>query len=568
MRAKLPTNQPDHIGKAVSYQFFGKAEDRQGRSLPEAQAERVAWVQGHGIAAGDADGMTATLEAHHLEALKDWTGRRPGNPLVHFSISFDPKEADRATPEKQQEIAGQIIERMGLSGHVGFVIGHKDEPHPHMHFVFHRVHPETGKTWEAWARPKENELDLPTGKDGLVGSKVRLNHHTRELAREHGFNISREMDLGQARGAEAEYWEASRQGRRAYAPMDAERRKQAREETLGVFETAESWDMLREGLKAKGYRLGLVGNGVKQTLALYSDDEKANLSAVFGKQKDIRHNVLSVRFGLSYADHAAENGLEAPENALEAGDRGKAAQADQNASEAVVQLRDAIERRDLWERQARHRRQEQAAAARDAKAAAGLVSEIARQEAYAAAARADVSEIIADVYANPAEAAKAFGKYSRKRAEATRAARKAFEPERLGAMKGPLARAAKQKKITKANRLLADMKRAADRYGAIRDKLEYQKRTADLLRENSARMKAKAQARLSRSLARTGRSPEENLSAADMAVDALKAHVSKKDILRSKDLSKQEKGKLIGSLKERERGGQDQGLAYAYDMDD
>lgn len=140
MRAKMPARQPDNIAKATGYQFYGSASERAGRSLADVQAERVAWVQGYGIEAKDAPGITATLEAHHMAVMANRTGRPPESPLLHFSISFDPKEAERATPEKQREIAAQAIERMGLAGHVGFVVSHKDEPHPHMHFVFHRVH--------------------------------------------------------------------------------------------------------------------------------------------------------------------------------------------------------------------------------------------------------------------------------------------------------------------------------------------------------------------------------------------------------------------------------------------
>jgi hypothetical protein len=122
----MPARQPDNIGKATGYQFYGKAEERQGRSLEDVQAARVAWVQGYGIEAKDARGISAVLEAHHMDAMQNRTGRPPESPLLHFSISFDPKEADKATPEKQQEIAAQMIERMGLAGHLGFVVSHKD----------------------------------------------------------------------------------------------------------------------------------------------------------------------------------------------------------------------------------------------------------------------------------------------------------------------------------------------------------------------------------------------------------------------------------------------------------
>ncbi len=46
-----------------------------------------------------------------------------------------------------REIAGEAIERMGLTEHQMMIYAHKDTKHPHMHFLINRVHPQTGKAF-------------------------------------------------------------------------------------------------------------------------------------------------------------------------------------------------------------------------------------------------------------------------------------------------------------------------------------------------------------------------------------------------------------------------------------
>ncbi|RST85584.1 hypothetical protein EJC49_14870 [Aquibium carbonis] len=482
MRAKMPARQPDNIAKATGYQFFGSASDRAGRSLADVQAERVAWVQGYGIEAKDAPGITATLEAHHLVVMQNRTGRPPESPLLHFSISFDPKEADKATPDKQREIAGQIIERMGLAGHVGFVVSHKDEPHPHMHFVFHRVHPETGKTWEEWARPRDGEQELPTGRGGLVGCKVRLNHHTRDLAREHGFNISQE--IGQGRTSEAEYHEARREGRAPFQTFTPEQRTEIRGQTLPAFREATGWADLTERLQAQGLRLGMAGKGSKAALYVYSDTHKAKLSDVFGKEKDIRTGQLAERFGQRFTDYARENGLEAPERPERAPERPEAIQEPQialddegdaySAEYARRQgaLDEAIRERDAYQAEVSQQRAAEASAREAEQAAAALAARVAGMDREAAQARAEIMAAIAEAFANPAEAQKAWEQYEVERERTRRLADRAFKPERFGILRGKVRAMVKDGERRKALAAIERLKKARAQLVAARERVE------------------------------------------------------------------------------------------------
>jgi len=501
MRAKMPARQPDNIAKATGYQFYGKASDREGRSLSDAQAERVAWVQGFGIEAKDAQGITATLEAHQMAVMENRKGRPPENPLLHFSISFDPKEADKATPEKQQEIAAQVIERMGLSGHVGFVVSHKDEPHPHMHFVFHRVHPETGKTWEEWARPREDEQGLPTGRGGLVGSHARLNHHTRELAREHGFNVSREIGHGQT--TEAEYHDARRQGRAPFQLFTPEQRAEIRGQTLGAFREATGWADLSQRLEAQGLRLGMAGKGHKATLYVYSETNKAKLSDIFGKEKDIRTGKLAERYGQRFAAYAKENGIEPPERPARGAESVEASQPARNMPDPThearsaeynrrqAELNTAVRERDAYRQQIDQQRAAEQSAKEARQAVADLAGRIAAIDHEAHKTRATIMAAIEEAYADPTAARKAWEAYEAERQHAGRLAARAFEPERFGALRGKVRAMHKDAERRRALAALERMKKARTRFVAAREQAEVARFRLPATQQKAAQAKQK-----------------------------------------------------------------------------
>jgi hypothetical protein len=69
-------------------------------------------------------------------------------PAYHLTISFHPEDAvDRATMER---VADSTIAALGLSGHQALIVCHRDRPHPHVHLLINRVHPETGRAWNTW----------------------------------------------------------------------------------------------------------------------------------------------------------------------------------------------------------------------------------------------------------------------------------------------------------------------------------------------------------------------------------------------------------------------------------
>ncbi|MBB4375254.1 hypothetical protein GGD63_008103 [Bradyrhizobium sp. cir1] len=58
------------------------------------------------------------------------------------------------------EAARETLKALGLEGHEALLVGHNDEPHPHIHVIVNRVNPETGIA----APLKMDHLNSPRGR--------------------------------------------------------------------------------------------------------------------------------------------------------------------------------------------------------------------------------------------------------------------------------------------------------------------------------------------------------------------------------------------------------------------
>lgn len=69
-------------------------------------------------------------------------GRKLTQPVYCYSLSWAPGEE----PSQDEMIgaAKDTLAILGLQEHEALFIGHNDEPHPHIHVIVNRVHPETG----------------------------------------------------------------------------------------------------------------------------------------------------------------------------------------------------------------------------------------------------------------------------------------------------------------------------------------------------------------------------------------------------------------------------------------
>lgn len=74
------------------------------------------------------------------------TGRKAtSGPVYAYSLAWHPEEAGKIDRAEMMKAAEASIVALGAEDHQAIIIAHQDEPHPHVHIVLNRVHPNTGK---------------------------------------------------------------------------------------------------------------------------------------------------------------------------------------------------------------------------------------------------------------------------------------------------------------------------------------------------------------------------------------------------------------------------------------
>lgn len=124
---------------------------------------RVAWLFTQNLPTDD-----PLLAAKYMEATAQLSARTR-KAAYHLMIAWHSDE--RPTPEAMQDVARQTLQLAGLAAHQALVMGHGDKPHPHLHILLNRVHPDTGRAWK-------------TAQD-----YARFDHIMRQLADAHGFTF-------------------------------------------------------------------------------------------------------------------------------------------------------------------------------------------------------------------------------------------------------------------------------------------------------------------------------------------------------------------------------------------
>lgn len=278
MRFKVPKQQPESFRASALY----LAGEIKGLS-----PDRVEFVEVRNLFTDNARAASAVMDATASKSV------RCKQPAYHFIVTFDPKDeaAGKITPELKRKIAGQVIERMGLSEHQLMVYSHKDTDHPHMHFLVNRIHPQ-------------KHIAYDRHQDGK-----RLTGIVKELAQEHELNILRnreyERQLGRDRDTspslttDAEYWQARREGRNTRERFAEDEVSHMRSVLYNDFHGARSWQQLTDSLAARGYTLERKGQG----LVLTDGEREAKLSDM---GKGVRFNTLQERFGQTFDDYISE----------------------------------------------------------------------------------------------------------------------------------------------------------------------------------------------------------------------------------------------------------------------
>lgn len=111
-----------------------------GKPGTPANPKRVAWVMSQNLPTDDPE-----LAAHYMDATAQLSARSK-HAAYHLMIAWHARE--RPTPEAMQSIATDTLKLAGLSEHQALIMGHSDKPHPHLHILLNRVHPDTGRAWK------------------------------------------------------------------------------------------------------------------------------------------------------------------------------------------------------------------------------------------------------------------------------------------------------------------------------------------------------------------------------------------------------------------------------------
>ena len=102
--------------------------------------KRMAWATSQNLPTDDPELAAAYMAATAEASL------RTKKAAYHLMIAWHARE--RPTPELMQDVARQTLELAGLGEHQALIMGHGDKPHPHLHILLNRVHPETGLAWK------------------------------------------------------------------------------------------------------------------------------------------------------------------------------------------------------------------------------------------------------------------------------------------------------------------------------------------------------------------------------------------------------------------------------------
>jgi hypothetical protein len=201
-------------------------------------------------------------------------------PIYHFSVSCAPE--DPVDRDMLRRIAARTIHDLGLQEYEVAVFAHKDRPHPHLHFVVNRVHPERRTLWSPWR------------------DHYRIEHSLRAQEREFGLRIVPgwlapvpKPEQGRARTVQGPQRDGAAEPQR---PRPAPRRGDSvfladvQQRALPVLEQARSWAELQGGLAEQGLSLRVKGGGFRM------GDDRRDVKASDVARAFSRHH-LEQRFG-------------------------------------------------------------------------------------------------------------------------------------------------------------------------------------------------------------------------------------------------------------------------------
>jgi hypothetical protein len=251
--------------------------------------DRVEWMGFVNLPTRDPE-----VAACMMAATADSSVSNTKTPIYHFSVSCAPE--DPVDRDMLRRIAERTIRDLGLREYEIAVFAHKDRPHPHLHFVVNRVHPERRTLWSPWR------------------DHYRIEHSLRAQEREFGLRIVPgwlapvpEPEQGRARTVQGPQRERAAEAQR---PRPSPRRGEGafladvRKRALPVLEQARSWAELQRGLAEQGLSLRVKGGGFRV------GDDRSDVKASDVARAFSRHH-LEQRFG-SFPDYHARMAVTVP----------------------------------------------------------------------------------------------------------------------------------------------------------------------------------------------------------------------------------------------------------------
>lgn len=233
-------------------------------------SERVEWTAGLNLPSDTPEIAEKVMAATARE------NSRVSQPAYHFTLDWAPGSAP--TQEEQLEVTKGVLERVGLQDHQALVAAHNDTPHPHVHVVVNRVHPETGRAWDTGNDYSRFERAVAQEANAR-GYEVVIGHHNRR-------DFDRPPPERGPSGGHLRQLE--RHGQAPFADI-------VKEVAGHDFAEAESWRDLDQRLERHGLQLRKEGRG----LVVTDGHEHAKASSIDRKASI---HALEKRFG-SYDEH-------------------------------------------------------------------------------------------------------------------------------------------------------------------------------------------------------------------------------------------------------------------------
>ncbi|WP_184085732.1 relaxase/mobilization nuclease domain-containing protein [Afipia massiliensis] len=194
------------VGAGLYYLHDKKAET----------SERVAFTHTVNLPTRDADKAIRLMAytAMHQSEIKaraggSTRGRKLADPVYCYSLSWAPGE--EPSQEEMIDAAQETLKALGLEGHEALLVGHNDEPHPHIHVIVNRVNPETGIA----AKLKMDHLKLSTWAEAFERKQGQIRCEQRALNNERRRNGEFVKDWSSQKAAEFQRWRMERAHRRS-----------------------------------------------------------------------------------------------------------------------------------------------------------------------------------------------------------------------------------------------------------------------------------------------------------------------------------------------------------------